>query len=117
MAKPVAYGGSQARGLIRAVAPGLRHSHSNQDPNGICDLHHSSWQCQILNLTEQGQGSNLCPHGCLVRFISTEPRQELLIQLFIAAPATHVNSKLGVELELQQILRYSHSNTGSEPNL
>ena len=25
----VAYGGSQARGLIRAVAAGLRHSHSN----------------------------------------------------------------------------------------
>ena len=26
---PVAYGGSQARGLIRAVAAGLHHSHSN----------------------------------------------------------------------------------------
>ena len=25
----MAYGGSQARGLIRAVAAGLRHSHSN----------------------------------------------------------------------------------------
>ena len=28
-AAPEAYGGSQARGLIRAVAPGLHHSHSN----------------------------------------------------------------------------------------
>ena len=28
-AAPVAYGGSQARGLIRAVATGLRQSHSN----------------------------------------------------------------------------------------
>jgi len=26
---PAAYGGSQARGLIGAVATGLRHSHSN----------------------------------------------------------------------------------------
>ena len=26
---PVAYGGSQARGLIGAIAAGLRHSHSN----------------------------------------------------------------------------------------
>ena len=26
---PVAYGGSQARGLIGAVAAGLHHSHSN----------------------------------------------------------------------------------------
>ena len=28
-AAPMAYGGSQARGLIRAVATGLHHSHSN----------------------------------------------------------------------------------------
>ena len=28
-AEPVAYGGSQARGLIGAVAAGLHHSHSN----------------------------------------------------------------------------------------
>ena len=28
-AAPAAYGGSQARGLIRAVATGLYHSHSN----------------------------------------------------------------------------------------
>ena len=28
-AKPAAYGGSQARGLIRAAAAGLNHSHSN----------------------------------------------------------------------------------------
>ena len=28
-AAPVAYRGSQVRGLIRAVAAGLRHSHSN----------------------------------------------------------------------------------------
>ena len=28
-AAPAAYGGSQARGLIRAIATGLHHSHSN----------------------------------------------------------------------------------------
>ena len=28
-AAPAAYGGSQARGRIRAIAAGLRHSHSN----------------------------------------------------------------------------------------
>ncbi|RKM63539.1 hypothetical protein C0984_19550, partial [Clostridioides difficile] len=28
-ATPVAYGGSQARGLIGAIAAGLHHSHSN----------------------------------------------------------------------------------------
>ena len=30
-AAPTAYGGSQARGLIRAVIAGLRHSHSNME--------------------------------------------------------------------------------------
>ena len=29
----------------------------------ICDLYHSSRQCQILKPTGQGQGLNLCPHG------------------------------------------------------
>ena len=40
----MAYGGSQARGQIRAAADGLRHSNSNGE-----SLHHSSWQGQILN--------------------------------------------------------------------
>ena len=31
-AAPVAYGGSQAKGLIRAVAASLCHSHSNAGP-------------------------------------------------------------------------------------
>ena len=35
-AAPVAYGGSQAGGRIRAVAM--------QDPSCVCDVHHSSWQ-------------------------------------------------------------------------
>ena len=43
-AKPSTYGGSQARGLIRAIAAGLRHRQSNTGPSHVCDLHHSSWQ-------------------------------------------------------------------------
>ena len=42
-ATPGAYGGSQARGLIRARATAM------QDPRCICDLHHSSWQRQIAH--------------------------------------------------------------------
>ena len=45
-ATPMAYRGSQARGRIRAVAAGLHQSHSNA---GVCNLHHSSGQCWILN--------------------------------------------------------------------
>ena len=48
-AVPVAYGGSQARGLIGAVAAGLHHSHSSAGSEHVFDLHHSSWQSQILN--------------------------------------------------------------------
>ena len=45
----MAYGGSQARGLIGAVAAGLHHSHSGSDSSRVCNLHHSSWQRRILN--------------------------------------------------------------------
>ena len=48
-AAPVAYGGSQARRLIRAVAASLHLSHSNARSEPRCNLHHSSQQCQILN--------------------------------------------------------------------
>ena len=46
---PTAYGGSLARGPIRAAASGLRQSHSNVRSEPCLHLHHSSWQCWILN--------------------------------------------------------------------
>ena len=45
----MAYGDSQARGLIGAVAAGLCQSRSMPDPSRTCELDHSSWQCRILN--------------------------------------------------------------------
>ena len=51
-AAPTAYGDSQARGWIRAVDAGVRHSHSNMESKPCLwpsDLHHSSQQCRILN--------------------------------------------------------------------
>ena len=36
---------------------------ARQDPNRICDLHHNSRQCRILNTLSQGQGLNPHPHG------------------------------------------------------
>ena len=48
-AAPTAYGGSQARSWIRAVAAGLHHSLSNARSEPCLDLHHSSWQHRILN--------------------------------------------------------------------
>jgi len=45
----VAYGGSQARGPMRAVAAGLHHSTAMPDLSQVCDLHRSSRQRRILN--------------------------------------------------------------------
>ena len=41
-AAPSAYGGSQARGLIRAVATGLHQSHSNAKSEPRLQLHSNS---------------------------------------------------------------------------
>ena len=43
----MAYEGSQTRDSVGAIAAGLYHSQSNV--GSICDKHHSSWKCQILN--------------------------------------------------------------------
>ena len=62
-AAPVACGGSQARGLIWAVAAGLHHSHSN-----IRSEPHLPSTPQFKAMldprpTERGQGLNPQPHG------------------------------------------------------
>jgi len=44
-----AYGVSQARGQIVAAALAYTTATEIQDPGHVCDLHHSSRQCQILN--------------------------------------------------------------------
>ena len=57
---PTAYGGSQARGQIRAVAAALHHNHTESEPHlppqltATLDPEH----------TERGQGLNPHPHGC-----------------------------------------------------
>ena len=62
-AAPMAYGGSQARGQIRAIVTGLHHSHSNLESEA-----HLRPPPQLMAMldqpTEQGQRSNLCPHKC-----------------------------------------------------
>ena len=66
-AVPAAYGGSQARGPIGAVAAG--HSHVG-DPSHVCNLHHSSQQHQILNTLSKARdqtcvlmdASHICFH-------------------------------------------------------
>ena len=58
-ATPAAYGGSQARGLIGAVAAGLHQSHSNAGS----EPHLQPTPQLTATATEQGQGLNSQPHG------------------------------------------------------
>ena len=60
-AAPVAYGGSQARGLIRAVAAGLYHSHSNSGSEPCLRPTPQLTAMPDPYPTERGQGSNQCP--------------------------------------------------------
>ena len=61
MAALVAYGGSQARGQMRATAVGLYHSIAGS----VLRLRPTPWLTVILDPqpTERGQGSNPHPHG------------------------------------------------------
>ena len=62
-AAPAAYGDSQARGLIRAVAASLRQSHNNVGSEPC--LRPTPQLTAVLDPkpTEQGQGPNPQPHG------------------------------------------------------
>ena len=53
-----------------------------QDLSCICDLHHSSWQCQILNsLSEARDQTHILVD---VRFITTEPQWDSSPCLFLS---------------------------------
>ena len=58
-----AHGGSQARGPIRAVATGLRQSHSNAGSEPSLQSTPQLTAMPDPQPTEQGQGSNPQPHG------------------------------------------------------
>ena len=65
-----AYGGSQARGRIGAVAAGLCHSNTRAEP------HHSSRQRRILNPLSK-IGIEPATSWFLVGFVSAAPQVEL----------------------------------------
>jgi len=71
----VAYGGSQARGLIRAVAINLRHSHSNSGSEPHLRPTPQLTATPDPQPIERGQGLN--PQWFLVGFISDAPQWEL----------------------------------------
>ena len=62
-AAPVAYGGSQARGQIGAVAAGLHHSHSDTGSKPHLQPTQQLSAMADPQPTKQGQGLNAHPHG------------------------------------------------------
>ena len=62
-AAPAAYGGSQARGRIRAAAASLCQSHSNKGFEPCLQPTPQLTAMPDRSPTEQGQGPNLQPHG------------------------------------------------------
>ena len=62
-AAPTAYGSSQARGLIGAVASSLHHSYSNRGSKLHLGPTLQLTAAQDLQPTERGQESNPKPHS------------------------------------------------------
>ena len=50
---------------------------STPDPSCVCNFHHSSRLCWILNTLSKARDQNPHPPGILVGFISAEPQGEL----------------------------------------
>ena len=79
----MAYGGSQARGIIGAVALAYTTATAMPDPSRIHDLHHSSQQCRILNpLMETRDLTRVLMYPSQISFscTTTETPGELVIK-------------------------------------
>ena len=122
---PVAYGGSQARGLIGAVAASLCQSHSNAGSEPC--LQPTPQLMAMPDPTEQGQGLNPQPHGSQSDLFPLRHNRNpnFLFFLFFclftiswAAPAAYGGSQArGLIGAVATGLRQSHRNEGSKPRL
>ena len=54
-ATPLAYGSSQVGVQLEHPLPAYTTATAMQDPSHICNLRHSSWQCQIFNPLSQAR--------------------------------------------------------------
>ena len=82
-ATPMAYGGSQAEDWIGAVDTSLRHSHSNVRSIQAASATYTTAHSNTESLTHEARpGIKLAFSWILVRFISTEPWQELIPKEF-----------------------------------
>ena len=77
-AEATAYGGSQARGRIGAVASDLCHSHSKTGSEPGMQPTSEFTATSDPEPFERSQGSNLCSYGCQSGSLTAEPRCECL---------------------------------------
>ena len=73
----MAYGGSQARGRIGAVAASLHQNHSNVGSEPRLQPTPQLTATRDPQPTEKGQGFNLQSHGSWSDPLTTEPQREL----------------------------------------
>ena len=101
---PTAYGGSQAMGLIGAVAAGLHHSHSNTGSELSLRPTSCSWQCWILNpLSEARDRTCGLMDTSQIPFheaTTGTPRTELVISLNFFQCLILINLNLGSSIWL-----------------
>ena len=82
-AAPVAYANSQATGWIRAAPTGLHHSHSKAGSTRATSPTYTTAHSNTRSLTHWARpGIESASSWILVKFITTEPQQELPSWLF-----------------------------------
>ena len=79
---PAAHGGSQARGVIGAVAPAYTTATGTRDLSCICNLHHSSQQRQILSPRSKArdQTRNLMDPGWICFHFATKGTPDIFLR-------------------------------------
>ena len=70
---------------LESQLPAYATATATQDLSFICNLHHSPWQCQILNPLSKARDQT-SSSWMLVRFVSAEPSQELRKQFLLGVP-------------------------------
>ena len=89
------------------------------DPSLVCDLHHSSWKCQILNPLREAKGRTcnfVVPSQICLRCAMTGT--PFFFFCLMATPAAYGSSQAkGRTGAAAAGLHPSNSNAGSEPHL
>ena len=106
-AVPVAYGDSQARGQLELLLPAYTRSTATPDPSCICNLHHRSQQCQILNpLREARDWTRNLRVPSWIRFCCTMTGSPWFFILIVYVSYTSIkNEVINIRWEVKSVLQ------------